>query len=170
MFINTEIFNQVIEQAKHDAGGDARWVRAFDRAAKMLDGNPYVEVQADGLLVMSDTSFNIYLANDACQCAAYIANTPCKHRALHRLICRYNEIITRNEIAQDADGQTEHAVQFDGVLEHHCEPTAAPAPRRTMSRMIRPDDVEMLRDDEPLLIDTSGYDKVERYPGSPIAI
>lgn len=163
--VNTEIFNQVVEQAKHDAGGEARWINAIDRAVKMLDGNPYVEVQADGLLVMSDTSFNIYLANDTCQCAAYIANTPCKHRSLNRLIRRYNEIITAREAEADADGQIEHAVQFDGVLEHYCEPTAAPAPRRTMSRMIRPDEVEMLRDDEPLLIDVSRYDKVERVGG-----
>ncbi len=129
-------------------------------------GNKHVvefEIDADG-----------DLAAECLACPSALGKHVCYH-VPDALALRYAMIaahidVQQREAARDFDGLTETAIQFDGVLEHRCEPTAAPAPRRrTMSRMIRPDDaVEMLRDDVPLLVKSSDYHEVERV--GPIAI
>lgn len=114
--INPDLFATVVETAKHNTGGDARWINAIDRAVEMLDGNPYADYIDGELIVMSDTSCNIYTANGSCQCIAYEPHRPCKHRAAAKLMHRYHEALDQLEAEADLDGQTETAVLLDGPL------------------------------------------------------
>lgn len=104
--INPEIFEQVVVEALAKVKGDRRWTRAIHRAIEMLDGNPYVEFRNDELLVMSDTSFNIYVANGSCQCEAFRQRQPCKHRALARLLRRYYELVAAPRAAVVCEAST----------------------------------------------------------------
>ena len=84
-------FAQVVREALRRAEGEPRWQSAIRRAARMAENNPYIHVDGEGTLMMSDTSLTTYLANSSCQCRAYRYGRPCKHRALNRLIRRYKE-------------------------------------------------------------------------------
>ncbi len=64
-----------------------RWQRAIAKAKQQLESNPYIHLQADGLLILSD-SLTIYKANGVCQCKAYQQGWPCWHRAAYRLAVR----------------------------------------------------------------------------------
>ncbi|HEX8773741.1 MAG TPA: hypothetical protein VF735_09020 [Pyrinomonadaceae bacterium] len=114
--INPEIFAMVVETAKHNTNGDARWIAAIDKAVVMLDGNPYTEYRDNELIIMSDTSCNVYTANGSCQCAAYEFHMPCKHRAAAQLVRRYFEALEQLEAEADLDGQVETALLLDGPL------------------------------------------------------
>jgi hypothetical protein len=113
MDINDKLFEQIVETAKLKAGGEARWVAAIDRAVKMLDGNPYIHLDGDELLVMSDTSLKTYAANGSCQCEAFAFGRICKHRIAARLLTRYFEALAARESEQDVDGATETAITLD---------------------------------------------------------
>lgn len=89
--INDGILNKVTEAAKQSTGGDSRWINAIDRAARETRENPYLHQQADGLLILSSTSFNVYLAGDSCQCKAHEFGQPCWHRAACQLLALYDE-------------------------------------------------------------------------------
>ncbi|HEY0005928.1 MAG TPA: hypothetical protein VGB17_14195 [Pyrinomonadaceae bacterium] len=114
--INSEIFDQVVADALQAAQDSPRWLSAIGKAVHMLEDNPFVELQADGsLLVMSDTSFNTYEANGACQCIAFTQfQVPCKHRAAHRLIQLYNEMVSARAALSTATGAPV-AAQEEGV-------------------------------------------------------
>ncbi len=115
--INDELFQQIVDDAKRATLGDTRLLNALDRAVTMLDGNPYVHVDGDELLVMSDTSLRTYAVNnDTCQCEAFGRGFSCKHQAARRLLQRYYEAKARREMETDRDGQVEDAVQFDRPL------------------------------------------------------
>lgn len=70
-----------------------RWIRAITKAVVMIEENPFIEWQADSksLLIMSETSGNIYSANGVCGCRAFEQGQPCKHRAAARLVMRCME-------------------------------------------------------------------------------
>lgn len=71
-----------------------RWINAIAKAVVEIESNPYLtfDVASHSLLILSERSGAIYIANGTCQCAAYTTNqSPCYHRALARLIVRYLE-------------------------------------------------------------------------------
>jgi hypothetical protein len=86
MQINKAKFDAVVREAKVKAAGNARWIRAIDRAANaILAGELIVTVLAHGALVTSANGS--YLANGACQCkAAKAGHRECYHRAAARLM------------------------------------------------------------------------------------
>lgn len=90
--INHERFETVVAEAIAKTSEQPRWQNAILRAAEMLDRTPYVHVADGHMLVLSDTSSEIYDVNGACQCAAFKFGKPCKHRALKRLLENYAEV------------------------------------------------------------------------------
>ena len=70
-----------------------RWINAIAKATAEIETNPYMtyEVESHSLLMMSDTSNQIYTANGTCQCRAFEKGFPCRHRAAARLIAIYIE-------------------------------------------------------------------------------
>ena len=70
-----------------------RWINAIARATAEIETNPYMtyEVESHSLLMMSDSSNQIYTANGTCQCKAFEKGFPCRHRAAARLITIYIE-------------------------------------------------------------------------------
>jgi hypothetical protein len=90
---HTEIFEGVIERAKHATGGESRWINAINRAVREIDSNPYMHWQGTAMLIQSSTSDEIYTANGTCQCRAYELHQACWHRASARLWRRYLEAV-----------------------------------------------------------------------------
>ena len=91
--LNREILAEVAAEsiAKiSNAPNGKRWVNAIAKAVVMIEENPFIEWQADSrsLLIMSETSGNIYSANGVCGCRAFEQGQPCKHRAAARLVMR----------------------------------------------------------------------------------
>lgn len=86
MQINQTVLEAVANEAITKCGGNKRWANAVRRAAEELVTNPYIALVDDHLLVLSPTSGEIYEVNGRCQCAAYVAGFPCKHRAMKRLV------------------------------------------------------------------------------------
>lgn len=72
---------------------DARWVNAIGKAVAEIESNPLMTYRHDSrsLLLMSETSGNIYEVDRACGCKAFEFGQPCKHRAAARLIAIYIE-------------------------------------------------------------------------------
>ncbi|MEI7772044.1 MAG: hypothetical protein WCI67_18770 [Chloroflexales bacterium] len=63
-----------------------RWRNAIDAAFDHLLQVETVEVDAHGALTYASESGHTYHANGACQCRAFLAGQPCKHRAAARLV------------------------------------------------------------------------------------
>lgn len=97
--INREILAEIAAEAISKAAAapkDAkRWVNAIAKATVEIENNPYMTWQPDSksLLMLSDTSGQIYTANGVCQCEAYNKGFPCYHRAAARLVALYLERI-----------------------------------------------------------------------------
>lgn len=90
MTLNQAQFAAVVKTAKTRTT-DKRWIAAIDNAvAGVVSGWWIVTELHDGILVTTERG-ETYHANGACQCEAFRRNQPCKHRALARLIDRYNE-------------------------------------------------------------------------------
>jgi hypothetical protein len=70
-----------------------RWINAIAKATAEIETNPYMTYDHDShsLLIMSDSSSEIYTANGTCQCKAFANGFPCKHRAAARLVAIYIE-------------------------------------------------------------------------------
>jgi hypothetical protein len=70
-----------------------RWINAIAKAVVEIENNPFMtyDVEAHSLLIMSETSNQVYTANGKCQCKAFEKGFPCRHRAAARLITRYIE-------------------------------------------------------------------------------
>lgn len=109
--LDSDTFDRAVADALNETGGESRQVNAVERAIKMLDNNPHVDFTNGVLLVVSDTSFNVYeVTADECQCESYLYGKPCKHKAAHDLLSRCDEL--------DRDGQVELAVTYDRELPH----------------------------------------------------
>jgi hypothetical protein len=80
----------VVEAALANVQGQSRWINAIRKAADELTTNPYMHWTGDALLMLSDSG-HIYTAHGSCQCKAYLAGIPCRHRAAARLVKRYLE-------------------------------------------------------------------------------
>jgi hypothetical protein len=96
-----EIFDQVVETAKHKTGGDSRWIRAITRAASEIQSNVFMHWQGSSMLIQSSTSAEIYIANGDCQCRAFELHQACWHRASARLWRRYMEAVSDAEWLQE---------------------------------------------------------------------
>ena len=97
--INHEILGQIaaesIAKINPDQPNGKRWINAIARATAEIESNPYMTYQLDShsLLMMSETSNQVYTANGTCQCKAFEKGFPCRHRAAARLIAIYIERI-----------------------------------------------------------------------------
>ncbi len=89
--VNAKKLEQVIETALARVEGDKRWTNAINKAADMIESNPFVHWTGDSLLILSDSG-KLYEAGGVCQCRAYLEGQPCKHRAAYKIVKRYNEI------------------------------------------------------------------------------
>lgn len=91
MNIDQEKMQQVAQDAFNRVVGNRRWETAIAKAKAQLESNPYMHFNGHSLLVLSPSG-EIYTANGACQCKAYLNGRPCWHRAAARLIERYMEL------------------------------------------------------------------------------
>lgn len=92
----------VVEAAKRNASNDPRWVRAIEKAAIEIEQNPYIAMVDGDLIIASETSGGVYQVNGHCDCMAGMHGKPCKHRALKRILQRYNEAEARKAAAAKA--------------------------------------------------------------------
>lgn len=88
MFLDETNLAQVVESALSSAQGSRRWQSAIRRAAGELLTNPYMHFTGKSLLMLSESG-EIYEANGTCQCAAFKARHPCRHRAAYKLLKNY---------------------------------------------------------------------------------
>jgi hypothetical protein len=103
MNLDADAFARVAKTATERAGRSRRWRNAIERAADLLFSNPFWHVTDEGtLLVLSPDSLAIYETDGVvCErvddldrrvaCRAYAEGQPCKHRAAHRLLLRYQQ-------------------------------------------------------------------------------
>ena len=98
MQIQTTTFEQVV-QAAFDSTDNRRWQNAIVRAKQIVESNPFVTLQSDGKLIVLSDSNEIYevtegscVTTEGKACKAFAQGQPCKHRALRRLMLRYNEV------------------------------------------------------------------------------
>jgi hypothetical protein len=94
--IDTEKFNNVVATAKDKAAGNARWIRAIERAEKaILAGELIITTLADNRALVTSANGS-YWVNGSCQCAAAKAgHRECYHRAAARIWAMYEEAILR---------------------------------------------------------------------------
>jgi hypothetical protein len=99
MQINQVQFAAVVETAKAKAAGNAKWIRAIDRAAEgILSGELIVTTLKHGALVTSENGS--YVANGSCGCrAAQHGHKECRHRAAARLMAIYEEETARAAVS-----------------------------------------------------------------------
>lgn len=88
MFLDETKLSQVVNAAMMSQQGNRRWQNAIRKAAAELVGNPYMHYTGKSLLMLSESG-EIYEANGICQCAAFKAQTPCRHCAAYKLLKNY---------------------------------------------------------------------------------
>ncbi len=95
--VNKEVLGQIAAEAiakinPNQANGK-RWINAIGKATAEIETNPFMtyELESHSLLMLSDSSGEIYTANGTCQCKAFAQGFPCRHRAATRLITLYIE-------------------------------------------------------------------------------
>lgn len=88
-----EVVAESLARITPDTKDGKRWTNAIAKAVVEIENNPYLTWQANSysLLMLSQTSGEIYTANGTCQCAAFAQGMPCYHRAAARLVARYLE-------------------------------------------------------------------------------
>ncbi len=89
--LDQETMQRVTQDAFNKVSGDRRWETAIVKAKLQLESNPYMHFDGESLLILSPSN-EIYTANAACQCKAYLNGKPCWHRAAARLLKRYMEV------------------------------------------------------------------------------
>ena len=95
--VNKEVLGQIaaesIAKINPQSKDGQRWINAIAKATAEIETNPYMTYQPEShsLLMMSDTSNQVYTANGTCQCKAFEKGFPCRHRAAARLIAIYIE-------------------------------------------------------------------------------
>src|SRR5262245_23434158 len=82
-----QALNQAIETAKSKAAGNAKWMKAIERAAAGLQsGDICVSLLANGYALVT-TPTGQHMVNGRCDCdAAKFGHTQCVHRAAKRLV------------------------------------------------------------------------------------
>ncbi len=101
MNIATELDKEVLGQIAAESiakinpnqANGKRWINAIAKAIAEIETNPFMtyELESHSLLMMSDSSGEIYTANGTCQCKAFANGFPCRHRAATRLVAIYIE-------------------------------------------------------------------------------
>lgn len=114
-----EIFGKVVADAlcklelntSLDTGMKLRWVNAIAKAViKIEKDGVFMDWQDnDTLLIWSQGSNNIYQANGACQCAAYLRGLPCWHKAAKQLLKNYFSVL---ETGPEARGLEPHEIPY----------------------------------------------------------
>ncbi len=95
--VNKEVLGQIaaesIAKINPNQTNGRRWINAIAKATAEIETNPFMTYDRDShsLLMMSETSSEIYTANGTCQCKAFSQGFPCRHRAAARLITIYIE-------------------------------------------------------------------------------
>ncbi len=95
--VNREVLGQIaaesIAKINPSSQNGKRWINAIAKATAEIESNPYMTYQHDShsLLMLSETSNEVYTANGTCQCKAFNQGFPCRHRAAARLIAIYVE-------------------------------------------------------------------------------
>jgi hypothetical protein len=83
----------VVDAALATVKSNKRWTNAILRAEELLtSNNPYIHFTGSSLLMLSESG-EIYESNGVCQCKAFAAGQPCKHRAAYKLVKRYMEMV-----------------------------------------------------------------------------
>jgi len=85
--------NEVAKAAKSKTN-DKRWLAAIDNAVAGLVSGWWIVTELHNSVAVTTETGKTYFANGVCQCEAFRRNQPCKHRALARLIERYNERVS----------------------------------------------------------------------------
>ncbi len=76
-----------VDAARVAAAGNTRWLNAIDAAFDHILQVESIEYRAsDHALLYHSESGQTYTANGRCQCQAFKAGQPCKHRAAARLV------------------------------------------------------------------------------------
>jgi hypothetical protein len=88
MFLDEAKLAQVVDAAIASQHENPRWQNAIRKAAAELVSNPYMHYTGKSLLMLSESG-EIYEANGTCQCVAFKAQTPCRHRAAYKLLKNY---------------------------------------------------------------------------------
>ncbi|HEU0183788.1 MAG TPA: hypothetical protein VFS27_00635, partial [Blastocatellia bacterium] len=85
--INTQKFNGIVEAAKMKAANSPEWLRAIEKAARMLaSGELVVTLFADDTALVTSPNGS-YRVNGHCACkAALSGHSECYHRAAVRLV------------------------------------------------------------------------------------
>ena len=91
--VNADRMQQVIQAAFDKVTGNRRWQMAIARAKQIIESNPFVHLDGDTLLMLSDSNEIYEVRAGFCPCKAFSQGQPCKHRAVRRLILRYNETV-----------------------------------------------------------------------------
>jgi hypothetical protein len=95
--VNKEVLGQIaaesIAKINPAQPNGKRWINAIAKATAEIESNPFMTYEADShsLLMMSESSNQIYTANGTCQCKAFANGFPCRHRAAARLVAIYIE-------------------------------------------------------------------------------
>ena len=95
--INKEILGEIaaesIAKINPQSTNGKRWISAIGKATAEIETNPFMtyEIDSHSLLMMSETSNEVYRANGTCQCKAFEQGYPCRHRAAARLVAIYIE-------------------------------------------------------------------------------
>jgi hypothetical protein len=95
--LNEEQLARIVnEELAKVEGHSRRWLKAINRAARMIQENQLMHWTGSSLIILSESG-ELYEVNEVWHtrqglCPAYANGHPCKHRAAYRLIKRYNEI------------------------------------------------------------------------------
>ena len=88
--VSEQTLAQLVEAELRQAQCSKRWGSAISRAAELIRGGALMHWTGRSLLIASDSG-EVYEADAACQCKAFLRGQPCKHRAAFRLVKRLNE-------------------------------------------------------------------------------
>jgi hypothetical protein len=84
---------------------DKRWIAAINKAVAGVESGWIVTYETHGIMVTTENG--TYRANGSCQCKAFAVNTPCKHRALARLV----------EMADEMEAAERAALRCEKIIE-----------------------------------------------------
>lgn len=89
----------------------SRWMKAIDAAMAELQQNPYFQFEEDALIILSETSNQLYEVKadgSHVNCTAFRMGHPCRHRAARRLLQLYAEAASLPHFPVPAETPTAH--------------------------------------------------------------
>jgi hypothetical protein len=91
MILNSQIWQQTINEAKRKSAGNAADLRAIDRAVTEIERSRYWAFDGQTLRIQSTTSRKLYVVDDGHACEAQ--SKTCKHHIARRLMLRYTQAL-----------------------------------------------------------------------------